>query len=50
VDGIEVHWNSGFVEHVTLPGVDRFFVIEEGKGVVPSVYDGIATVKEQAHP
>jgi hypothetical protein len=48
VDGVEVHWNSGFVEHVTLPGVvDRFFVIEEGKGVVPSVYDGIATAKEQ---
>jgi hypothetical protein len=47
VDSVEVHWNSGFVEHVTLPGVDRFYVIEEGKGVVPSVYDGIATVKEQ---
>jgi len=41
VDGVEVHWNSGLVEHVTLPGVDRFFVLEEGKGVVPSVYDGI---------
>ena len=42
VDSLEVHWNSGLVEHVTLPGVDRFFVVEEGKGVVPSVYDGIA--------
>jgi hypothetical protein len=41
VDGVEVHWNSGFVEHVKLPGVDRFFVLEEGKGVVQSVYDGI---------
>jgi len=41
VDGVEVHWNSGLVEHVTLPGVDRFFVLEEGKGVVPSVYDGV---------
>src|SRR5580693_3486021 len=26
VDGVEVHWNSGFVEHVTLPAADRFFV------------------------
>jgi enediyne biosynthesis protein E4 len=42
VDSVEVRWNSGFVEHVQLPGVDRFFQIEEGKGVVPSVYDGIA--------
>jgi hypothetical protein len=41
VDGVEVHWNSGLVEHVTLPGVDRFFVLEEGRGVVPSVYDGL---------
>jgi hypothetical protein len=22
--------------------VDRFFAIEEGKGIVPSVYDGMA--------
>jgi hypothetical protein len=50
VESVEVHWNSGFVEHVTLPGVDRYFVIEEGKGVVPSVYDGIATVKGADHP
>jgi hypothetical protein len=27
---------------VTLPGVDRYYVIEEGKGVIPSVYDAIA--------
>ena len=46
MDSVEVHWNSGFVEHVALPALDRFFVIEEGKGVVPSVYDGIATAKE----
>ncbi len=41
VDGVEIHWNSGLVEHVSLPSVDRFFVIEEGKGIVPSVYDSI---------
>jgi hypothetical protein len=42
VDSVEVHWNSGLVEHVNLPSVDRYFVIEEGKGLVPSVYDAIA--------
>jgi hypothetical protein len=33
VDAVEIHWPSGAVEHVSLPSVDRFFVIEEGKGV-----------------
>jgi hypothetical protein len=47
VEGVEVHWPSGFVEKVSLPSADRFFVIEEGKGVVPSVYDGIA---KTVHP
>jgi len=42
VDGVEIHWNDGAVEHVNLPEVDRFFAIEEGKGIVPSVYDAIA--------
>ncbi len=42
VDGVEVRWPSGAVEHISLPGVDRIFTIEEGKGIVPSVYDGIA--------
>jgi hypothetical protein len=43
VDSVEIHWaSSGAVERVTLPGVDRYYVIEEGKGVIPSVYDAIA--------
>lgn len=42
VDELEIHWPSGVMEHVTLPSVDRFFMIEEGKGIVPSVYDSIA--------
>jgi hypothetical protein len=42
VDAVEVRWPSGFVEPVTLPSIDRFFVIEEGKGVVPSLYDSAA--------
>ncbi len=42
VDSVEVRWNSGLVEHVNLPSVDRYFVIEEGKGLAPSVYDSMA--------
>lgn len=42
VDDVEIHWPDGAVKHVTLPGIDRIFMIEEGKGIVPSVYDKIA--------
>ncbi len=34
VDAVEVHWPSGAVEKVQLPGVDRIYTIQEGKGVV----------------
>jgi len=37
VDSLEIHWPSGAVERVSLPGVDRFYAIEEGKGIVPGV-------------
>ncbi|HEY9127439.1 MAG TPA: CRTAC1 family protein [Acidobacteriaceae bacterium] len=39
VDSVEIHWPGGEVEKVKLPAVDRFYKIEQGKGVVPSVYD-----------
>src|ERR1700728_1823035 len=42
VDKLEIHWPSGLVESVALSGVDRFFVVEEGKGLVPGVYDSVA--------
>src|ERR1700753_2523613 len=42
VESVEIYWPGGAVEHVNLPSINRFFVIEEGKGVVPSVYDGMA--------
>jgi enediyne biosynthesis protein E4 len=42
VDKVEIHWPRGAVESVTLPAVDRYFVVEEGKGLVPSVYDSVA--------
>ena len=46
---IEIRWPSGAVEQVSLPGVDRYFVVEEGKGLVPSVYDGIARSSAAVH-
>jgi enediyne biosynthesis protein E4 len=42
VDKVEIHWPDGVKETVALPSVDRYFQIEEGKGIVPSVYDSIA--------
>jgi hypothetical protein len=44
VDGVEIHWPSGVVEKVSLPSVDRFFVVQEGKGIVPSLYDSMKSV------
>jgi hypothetical protein len=41
VTKLDIRWPSGFVEHVSLPAVDRFYTIEETKGVVPSVYDSM---------
>ena len=42
VDSVEIRWTDGKIEHLTLPSIDRFFVIEEEKGIVPSVYDNVA--------
>jgi hypothetical protein len=40
VDGVEIHWPSKRVEHISLPAaVDRFYMVQEGKGVIASVYD-----------
>jgi enediyne biosynthesis protein E4 len=44
VDEVEIHWPSKLVEHVSLPAaVDRLYVIQEGKGVMSSVYDNPAS-------
>jgi hypothetical protein len=32
IDDIEIHWPSGKVEHVTVPGLDRIVTISEGSG------------------
>jgi hypothetical protein len=43
VDKVEIRWPDGKRENVAMPsGVDRYYEIEEGKGVVPGVYDSIA--------
>ncbi|MBB6145858.1 hypothetical protein HNQ77_003828 [Silvibacterium bohemicum] len=42
IEGVDIHWPSGVSQHVNLPAVDRYFVIEEGKGLVPSLYDDMA--------
>ena len=34
VDRIEIHWPDGIKENVRLPGVDKIFTVEEGKGVI----------------
>jgi hypothetical protein len=39
IDAVEIRWPSGLIEPISLPSVDRFYVIEEGKGVVPGIYD-----------
>ena len=39
VQAVEIHWPSGAVERLNLAAVDRYYAVEEGKGVVPDVYD-----------
>jgi hypothetical protein len=47
VDKVEIRWSDGAKETYNLPSVDRYFTIEEGKGLVSSVYDGIAAARAQ---
>jgi hypothetical protein len=46
VDKVEIRWPDGAKETYTLPGVDRYYAIEEGKGLVQSVYDAIAAGRQ----
>ena len=47
VQKLEIRWPDGHRQTLTLPSVDRFFAIQEDKGIVPSVYDQIALQKAQ---
>lgn len=42
VDKVEIRWPDGKKEIYALPGIDRYFAIEESKGLMASVYDSIA--------
>ncbi|MBV9302713.1 MAG: CRTAC1 family protein [Acidobacteriaceae bacterium] len=37
IDSVEVHWPSGRIEKLSLPEVDRYYSIEEGKGVARKI-------------
>jgi len=37
VDGVEIHWPSGNVQHLDLPKVDCFFTIVEGKPAIQAL-------------
>ncbi len=50
VDKVEIRWPDGKLETLELPAIDRYFAIEEGKGIVPSVYDSIAAAARKVKP
>ncbi|HSZ63382.1 MAG TPA: CRTAC1 family protein [Terriglobales bacterium] len=39
VEGVEIHWPSGAVERLGLPAVDRYYSVEEGRGIVAGALD-----------
>jgi hypothetical protein len=36
---LEIHWPSGSVQRLSLPVVDRYYAVEEGRGIVPIALD-----------
>jgi hypothetical protein len=48
VDKVEIRWSDGAHETYTLPGINGYYAIEEGNGLVPSVYDGIAADRSRS--
>ncbi len=47
VQKVEIRWPDGRRQTLTLPSVDRFFAVQEDKGIVPSVYDQVALQSAQ---
>jgi enediyne biosynthesis protein E4 len=39
VDQVEIRWPSGTVERLVLPAVDRYYSVEEGRGIVAGALD-----------
>jgi hypothetical protein len=50
VEKLEIHWPSGAVQRLNLASIDRFYVVEEGRGIVPSVYDQPSRKPQQERP
>jgi enediyne biosynthesis protein E4 len=48
VDKVDIHWPDGQQETIALPSVDRYFAVEEGKGLVPSVYDAMTAQSDKS--
>ena len=42
IQDVEIHWPDGKIQHISIPSINRIFMVEEGKGIIPSVYDAIA--------
>ncbi len=41
IQDVEIHWPSGGTQRVKLPDIDRYYSIEEGKGIVPAAKSGM---------
>jgi enediyne biosynthesis protein E4 len=50
IEKLEIHWPSGAVQRLNLASIDRFYVVEEGKGIVPGVYDQSSRKSQQERP
>ncbi|HET9099394.1 MAG TPA: ASPIC/UnbV domain-containing protein, partial [Acidobacteriaceae bacterium] len=52
VDHLEIHWPDQAKESVVIPSVDRYFTIQEGRGIVKGVYDPhpLRNRTSQQHP
>jgi hypothetical protein len=50
VDSVEIHWPSGTVEHPNIFAVDRFYTLEEGRGIVQGKLDPKPGSGQPANP
>ena len=50
VDGVDIRWPDGVLEHVSLTAVDRYYVVEEGKGLAPTANVAAAPQTAGSHP
>jgi hypothetical protein len=50
VDSVEIHWPSGAVDRLSLPGIGRFYTVEEGRGMVGGASDPKPESAQPRHP